>query len=306
MRDKLNEFYNYLLGERGYAENTVGAYRMDLEDFLTFLDGDGKLKDRDVGDVVKNINHRDIRGWFSQRSDRNVSNRSNARALSALKSFLKFLKKKYNLSNEFIHSIRGSKFNKNLPSNPSHNNILKMLQCVDIFDRRDWEVRRDKAIIILIYGCGLRISEALNLRYGNFIEKDRIKIRGKGSKERIIYVLPIVLEFLENYRKVCPYADGDFIFFGSRGKHYQPATFEKLIQKIRNLLGLSDNITPHSLRHAFATELLSNGADLRSIQELLGHAGLGTTQIYTHVDRTLLLKTYEKTHPLSIGEEDED
>lgn len=297
MQSEIDSFYSYLLGEKGYSRNTIISYKNDIDSFANFLD---KILRRNLSkDTFENLNHNDIRAWFNYRDLSGISNRSNARALSSVKTFFKFLKKEYSISNEMIFKVKGSKFGKKLPNNLSHNNIIKIIQCISIFDKNEWEIKRDTALIILIYACGLRISEALNLDNGCFIGENRIKIFGKGKKERIIFVLPIALELLDEYKKSCPYSGDKVIFFGNRGKRYRAAIFEKLIQNIRNMLGLSADITPHSFRHSFATELLVNGADLRSIQELLGHASLSTTQIYTHIDINTLINTYEKTHPIS-------
>lgn len=297
MQREIDSFYSYLLREKGYSRNTIISYQNDIESFTNFLD---KILHRNLSkDTFENLNHKDIRAWFNYRDLSGISNRSNARALSSVKTFFKFIENKYFISNEMIFKIKGPKFGKKLPNNPSHNNIIKIVQCISIFDKNEWEIKRDTALVILIYACGLRIGEALNLDNECFIEKNRIKVFGKGKKERIIFILPIVLELLDEYKKSCPYSSDKIIFFGHRGKRYQAAIFEKLIQNIRNTLGLSTDITPHSFRHSFATELLINGADLRSIQELLGHASLSTTQIYTHIDINTLINTYEKTHPMS-------
>lgn len=296
MQDKINNFYSYLSEEKNYSKNTVISYQNDIKSFLNFLND--ILYKNLTEEVFMNLNHKDIRAWFNYRDLSGISNRSNARSLSSLKTLFKFLENKYFISNEMIFKIKGPKFGKKLPNNPSHNNIMKIIQCISIFDKNEWEIKRDTALIILIYACGLRISEAINLDDRCFIGGNRIKIFGKGKKERIIFILPIALELLDEYRKICPYSSDKIIFFGNRGKRYQAAIFEKLIQNIRNILGLSIDITPHSFRHSFATELLVNGADLRSIQELLGHASLSTTQIYTHIDINTLINAYEKTHPM--------
>jgi integrase/recombinase XerC len=168
------------------------------------------------------------------------------------------------------------------------------LDYIKYYRKNDWEVKRDMALLTLIYCCGLRIGEALNLTNRNFIQKDKLKVLGKGKKERILYVLPIAIELINMYKKSCPYNTDIFIFYGNRGKKYQAAIFQKLIQNIRNFLNLNDNVTPHAFRHSFSTELLSNGVDLRVIQELLGHSSLKTTQIYTHIDSKKMIEDYNR------------
>jgi integrase/recombinase XerC len=294
--EKIEDFYCYLKFEKGYAGNTVISYRNDIENFVSFMEKYlGKNLDEQT---FINIEPRDLIAWLAHRDSQKLSARTNARALSAIRSLYRFLKKRFAMANETIFKIRSPKLARTLPRNISHNNILKMMQSVENSSPRDWEVKRDRALIALIYSCGLRISEALNLTANCFLQENRIKILGKGGRERILLLLPMVVELIREYRGVCPHnTSGNILFFGSRGRKYQAARFEKLMQNLRRSIGLLDNITPHSLRHSFATELLLNGADLRSIQELLGHSSLRTTQIYTHVDTNSLLKVYSKTHP---------
>jgi integrase/recombinase XerC len=296
MREKIESFYLYLKFEKGYSENTVISYRNDVGSFVDFLRAN--LEKSIDEQTVESVGPKDIRAWMAQRDSLGLTARTNARALSAVRSLYKFLRKRFGLTNEIIFKIRGPKLAKSLPRNMNHSSIVKMMRTVGNFSPRDWEAKRDIAIMALMYSCGLRISEALSLSVNCFLQKNRIKILGKGKKERIILLLPIVLELIEEYRRNCPYdTGGDILFFGTRGKKYQAARFEKLMQNLRQSIGLSDRVTPHSLRHSFATELLWNGADLRSIQELLGHSSLRTTQIYTHVSTSNLLKVYCGTHP---------
>jgi integrase/recombinase XerC len=162
-----------------------------------------------------------------------------------------------------------------------------------------WLNARDAALLVLIYGCGLRIGEALSLRYKDAPKGDSLSIIGKGNKQRHVPVLPVVRAALEEYIKQCPHlftADAP-LFLGSRGGPLNPALFQKQVRVVRERLGLPETTTPHAFRHSFATHLLSAGGDLRSIQELLGHASLSTTQRYTHVDKERLLKAYESAHP---------
>ncbi|MDR1494677.1 MAG: tyrosine recombinase XerC [Rickettsiales bacterium] len=301
MRRKVEEFFRYLEVEKNYSRNTILSYRNDMEDFLRFTCDDLK-KSMDTA-VFENLELRDFRLWLTNRSSRGISGRSNARAMATIRSLYKFLERNCGIGNEIVFKIKSPRSPKSLPKNINHNNIIKMIHCVENFVKNDWEIRRDRALMVLMYSCGLRISEALSLSLNSFVDGNKIKILGKGQKERIILILPVVLEMLENYIGACPHdTGGDILFYGSRGKRYQPARFEKLIQNIRNVLGLPDNVTPHSLRHSFATELLANGADLRSIQELLGHSSLKTTQVYTHVDPSNILKVYNKTHPAGLAE----
>jgi integrase/recombinase XerC len=299
MLEKIENFYKYLLYEKNYSKNTIISYRNDINSFIYFIKN---IICRDfIADVLENLEHKDFRAWLGYRNSDNLSNRTNARALSSLKSLFKFLEKRYGIFNEIVLKVKSPKFSKTLPKNITKNNIMKMIQCIKIFNSEEWEIKRDVALLLLIYCCGLRISEALGLNNESFIERDRIKIIGKGKKERIVFVLPIALELIEEYKKICPHNTQNYLFISKLGKKYSATTFEKLIQNIRISLNLPDNITPHSLRHSFATELLVNGADLRVIQELLGHASLKTTQIYTHINIDNLMSVYNKTHPQLTG-----
>lgn len=295
MFDKIEEFYKYLLYEKNYSTKTVVSYRHDIDDFIDFMIN---ILKKDINkDTFIILEHRDFRSWLSHRSFMGLSARTNARALSSIKSLFKFLEKKYDIFNEIIFKVKTPKFKKSLPKNVNKNNIFKMIQCIKDFNKNEWEVKRDVALFILLYCCGLRISEGLNLTKSSFIDDNKIKVLGKGKKERILYLLPIVVDLINDYKKNCPHDTDKFLFVSKTGKQYSAVVFTKLIQNIRIALNLPDNITPHSLRHSFATELLSNGADLRVIQELLGHSSLKTTQIYTHINVNDMLRVYEITHP---------
>lgn len=297
MEELINSFYLYISKEKMYSDNTLVSYKNDIGNFVYFL---VNVLHKNLQDSrsFEELEYKDIRSWLSYRSMDSISNRSNARALSSIKSLFKFLEVRFKLKNEIIHKIKGPKFNKTLPNIVSQNNFKKMLQCINNYEKEDWCVKRNLALFMLIYACGLRINEALNLKTTDFIEKNKIKILGKGKKERIILILPIAVDLIEDYIKSCPYTDPEIIFFSKRGKKYQASVFEKLIRNIRLSLNLPANITPHSLRHSFATELLFNGADLRSIQELLGHSSLSTTQIYTHVSNSKIMDVYFNSHPM--------
>lgn len=295
MNEKINTFYQYLLYEKNYSQKTIISYKNDINNFIYFIKNIINKKLDKI--TLTNLKHEDFRAWLSYRNSKNLSNRTNARALSSIKSLFKFLEKRYSIFNEIILKIKSPKFSKTLPKNLTKNNILKIIQCVQIFDKKEWEINRDIALLVLIYCCGLRISEALNINKDSFIKKDTIKIVGKGKKERIIFILPIAINLIDKYKKTCPYNTDKYLFISNTGKKYSATIFEKLIQNIRISLNLPNNITPHSFRHTFATELLINGADLRVIQELLGHSSLKTTQLYTHINIDNLLKVYNTTHP---------
>ena len=279
--------------EFNYSINTIKSYQNDVLNFYDFIT---KHKQKQFDEkTLKQLEHKDFREWLIYRKQ--YTNKSNARGLSCIKHFFKFLEEKYNIFNEVVSKVKTPKFQKILPKYVNENNVVKILETVEQFRKVDWEIKRDKALLVLIYCCGLRINEALALNNSCFINQNEIRIMGKRNKERILYLLPIAVNLIDEYKKSCPYdTNGKYIFFGTRGKKYQAPLFEKLIQNIRNYLSLDNSITPHSFRHSFATELLSNGADLRVIQELLGHSSLRTTQIYTHIDTNNLLRQYQKVH----------
>ena len=285
------DFYKYLLYEKNYSEKTILAYRNDLDSFFQFTKTELANKDLDK------LDYNDFRNWISHRSMAGLSNRSNSRALSSIKSFFKYIEKKYGILNEIVFKVKSPKFVKSLPRNISENNLYKILQLIKSYNDEEWENDRDMAVFLLLYCAGLRINEGLSIKLDDFLSCDTVKVRGKGKKERIAYLLPVVLEAIEKYKKKCPYPIENYLFLSRTGKKYSATVFEKLMQNIRITLDLPDNITPHSLRHSFATDLLAEGVDLRIIQEMLGHSSLKTTQIYTHVDMNKILDIYKKAHP---------
>lgn len=293
--EEIENFFIYLKNEKNYAENTIISYRNDINNFENFLINVLKLKINK--EILVSLEHKDFRAWLSYRFSNNLCHRSNARALSSIKSLFKFLQKKYNIFNSIISKIKTPKIGKALPRNVSMNNFLKMCDYIELFIKEEWCQKRDIALITLIYTTGTRISEALSIKKASFISNDLIKILGKGGKERILPLLPITKMYLDEYMDNCPYKQyfENYLFISKTGKKYKPRLFQKLIENIRRILGLPENITPHSFRHSFATDLLNAGADLRSIQELLGHKSLSSTQIYTHINYERLSKAYKES-----------
>ena len=221
------------------------------------------------------------------------------RALSALRSFFRYLDKNDLASNQAIRSVKRPKTPHAVPKPLSPEAALASIDMVDALDVTPWVAARDTAILMLLYGCGLRISEALGMQREDAPLRDAIRIVGKGNKERVVPVLPVVAESVEAYVGLCPFvmpADGP-LFIGVRGKRLNPGVVQRQMRQVRAALGLPDTATPHALRHSFATHLLSSGGDLRSIQELLGHASLSTTQRYTEVNTDQLQRVYRESHP---------
>ena len=290
-------FLGSLAMERQYSPHTVAAYHRDLESFFVFaqehlgvplsLDGANAL-------AVS-----DFRSYLSKRRSDGISGTSLGRALSALRSFFRYLDKNNLASNQAIRSVKRPKTPHAVPKPLSPEAALASIDMVDALQVLPWIAARDTSILTLLYGCGLRISEALGLQRGDVPFRDSIRIVGKGNKERVVPVLPVVAESVEAYVALCPFvmtADGP-LFVGMRGRRLNAGVVQRQMRQVRIALGLPNTATPHALRHSFATHLLSSGGDLRSIQELLGHASLSTTQRYTEVDTDHLQRIYRESHP---------
>ncbi len=281
------------------SQHSVTAYMHDVSGFLAFLSQ--HLGGTVDAAALKTLTERDMRGWLAFRLKRGYAKSSNARAISAVKSFFRFLHKFADLENAAILAVSAPKLDKPLPKAPSESQTETAMEGLFEFDRTAWINARNRALGILLYGAGLRISEALNLTVDDIRQKESLRIRGKGGKERVVPMLPIIRNTIETYLGLSPFhqdAKGDApIFYGARGKPMKPAIFQRLVRDLRRELGLPESLTPHALRHAFATHLLAHGAELREIQELLGHSSLSTTQRYTHVDAARLMDAYQAAHP---------
>ncbi|MDX1975018.1 MAG: tyrosine recombinase XerC [Rickettsiales bacterium] len=278
------------------SRHTLISYQQDLTHFCGFLSGH-------VGEEIsmahlQALEAKDIRAWLASRMQ-GFEASSTARALSTIKSFFRYLERQNQVQNAAIFHIRSPKLKKPLPKAVGIEQAKQALDEIETQHEEDWLGKRDLALLTLIYGCGLRISEALGLRYGDIPQGEVITIIGKGNKARQVPVLPVIKEAIADYVQTCPHAfapEGP-LFFGKRGKALDPAIFQLQLRKLRRSLNLPESTTPHAFRHSFATHLLSAGGDLRSIQELLGHASLSTTQRYTHVDKERLLTAYSNAHP---------
>ena len=291
--DKIVSFFNYLENEKNYSKNTIIAYKNDINNFIFFLTNILKLKLNK--ETLISLRHNEFRAWISFRTDKDFCNKSNARALSSLKSLFKFLQKRYNIFNPIISKIKSPKLSEQLPRNVSLNNYIKIINYIPVFINEEWIIKRDIALITLLYGCGLRISEAINIKISDFYNNyTELKVLGKGNKERIVPVLPIVKNSIFEYIELCPYKNKDYIFFSKTGKKFSGRLLRKLLQNIRRLLNLPENTTPHAFRHSFATDLFNANVDLRTIQELLGHKTIKSTQVYTHLNYKHLADIYNK------------
>lgn len=293
----VKEWQEWLAHTRRFSNHTVIAYQGDLSEFLTFLA-------RHYADTIT-ISHlekaspQDFRAWLAHRAtEAEYAASSSARAVSSLRSFFSYLRKREALTNQSMIGLRLPKQKNKLPKALDENQMEEVIAAIDGYDGKGWIGKRDKALLLLLYGCGLRISEALSLLPSDIAQETQlIRVVGKRSKEREVPLLASVAIAIEDYKKACPYADKETLFFGKQGKKLQPAVFQKEVRNLRRQLNLPEYTTPHTLRHSYATHLLSAGAGLRDIQELLGHEHLSTTQRYTHVDTSRLLNAYTNAHP---------
>lgn len=292
----IKKWQGWLLNERLYSVNTLDGYSRDLSAFLA------KVKETplSLSDLAA-LDVHDFRRFLSKQAARSLNKSSMCRELSAVKNFFKWLERKKILKNPAISIISAPKKSKVLPKALDIDDSFNLLKKIGKIETTAWQGLRDKAILTLLYGCGLRISEALSVNVGDInAQSEFLRVRGKGNKERLVPLLPIAWQNIEAYLAECPYHNnvGEPLFLGARGERISPRIIQRQIQKLRIMLGLPDTVTPHALRHSFATQLLAEGTDLRSIQELLGHASLSTTQRYTDVQTETLQREYHKAHPL--------
>lgn len=281
----------------GASGNTIKAYQADVLGFLGFMaqhHGD----QQGLGPISR-LTVSDMRAWMAHERGRGVSARSLARSLSAVKTFYRWLSEREGFEPTAVLSTRAPKFQKKLPRPLAPDAATDMLSTIDLQSGEPWIAARDVAVVTLLYACGLRISEALGLTGAAFPLKDVLRIIGKGGKERLVPVLPVARSAVADYVRTCPFDLGpsEPLFRGARGGPLSPRAIQKVMEQARLQLGLPSSATPHAMRHSFATHLLNAGGDLRTIQELLGHASLSTTQAYTAVDTARLMDVYNRAHP---------
>ncbi len=298
LRRSVETWLAYLEHERGATDNTLEAYGRDLRQFLAWLKGD--LGHAPCLADLARLDVRRFRAFMASRRRAGFAGRSLARSMSALRAFFRWLEAQEIAANRSVLQVALPKVPHGIPKPLT---VEKAAAVVDggAAAELDWVAARDAAVLLLLYGCGLRISEALGLarKEAPATGRDTLRITGKGGKERLVPVLSIAQQAIARYIALCPYRldpDGP-LFLGAKGGRLSPRIAQLLMERLRGELGLPDTATPHALRHSFATHLLSAGADLRQIQELLGHASLSTTQVYTEVDRERLLAVYDKAHP---------
>lgn len=290
----LQKWHDKLLLEKRFSLNTLHGYFTDLRLFLEFLQHHlaGEVTLGSLGELKP----QDIRSFLTSRVREGVSKRSHARMLSTLKSFFKFLHQQGVDTSTALDMISGPRLDKLLP----HPISVEEAQAITQLEPDTWEGLRDQALFTLLYGAGLRISEALQLNCKDCspeqVTTQSLVIKGKGGKERVVPIVAPIVEKLETYRKACPFSmePSTPLFLGSRGGRLNAGVAQRRLSTLKRQLGLPESLTPHALRHSFATHLLASGGDLRKIQELLGHSSLSTTQIYTQVDIESLHAVYEK------------
>ncbi|WP_246814333.1 tyrosine recombinase XerC [Kiloniella majae] len=285
--------------EKRSSDKTIEAYAQDIRSFLKFLA-------EHMGHTITlrsmdQLHIRDFRSWLAARSGQNLNKTSTARALSAVRGLFKWMNREQLINNHALDILRTPKKAHAVPKALTKEEAQQVMDQSSELQDDTWVGLRDQAVLLLLYGCGLRISEALDLNQDDVPQKgqDFLRVMGKRNKERLVPILPVVAEAISTYQASCPFvkAPDSPLFFGVKGKRLSPRIIQLQTQKLRGLLGLPETATPHALRHSFATHLLSNGGDLRAIQELLGHNSLSTTQRYTDVDANELLKVYDKAHP---------
>ena len=296
---EIASWLRHLGAERRMSPKTVEAYRRDVLQFLGFLSehlgGTPSLTD------LAKLAPADVRAFLAARRADNIGSRSLMRALAGMRAFGRFLERNGKGKVGALAAVRAPKVGKTLPR-PLAITAAKQTADPDISagdGREPWVHARDAAVLGLLYGCGLRISEALGIRRAEIGTRDTITVTGKGRKQRMVPLIPQVEKLIADYVALCPYdlPDDGPLFVGAKGGPLSPRLIQLAMARLRGALGLPETATPHALRHSFATHLLARGGDLRSIQELLGHASLATTQIYTEVDAERLIGAYRAAHP---------
>ena len=289
----------YLTHEKRFSRHTLRAYLSDIHEFCDFLTAHLARPPslHDLGEA----SIRDFRSWLAKRTGEGAGAATRARGLASLRNFMKWMDKNGHLHNAALGRIRTPKLPKKLPRAIPPAQAMTLVENAGMLAPEDaeWVGLRDCALFMLLYGCGLRIDEALQLNYGTRPHSGEVRVMGKGRKERLVPVLPIVEKTIETYVAGAPVAwEKDTpLFLGERGKRMHQGVAQKRLRDLRRALGLPETLTPHALRHSFATHILAGGVNLRVIQELLGHASVTTTQRYTDYDNAQLMEIYNKAHP---------
>lgn len=288
----LGQWRAHLTDARRRSPHTVRAYASAAQRLLV-------ARDLASWEDVATLEGHDLRAHLAARRAEGLSNASAARELSALKAFIAFARSESGDPDPAAPRVRGPRLKKGLPRPVTPDEAVNLADLVDGTASKDWIGARDRAVLLLMYGSGLRIAEALSLQGRDTPLGETLQVTGKGGKQRLVPILPITREAVAEYSDACPWPllAKEPLFRGAKGGPLSQGMVQKAMAQARRALGLPDTATPHALRHSFATHLLGAGADLRSLQELLGHASLGSTQIYTKVDAASLLENYRSAHP---------
>ncbi len=293
------QWLKMLSRERRLSPHTVEAYERDSRQFLQFLTGHAGGAPG-IADI-SSLRPADLRAFLAQRRNDGAGARTLGRGLAGVRSFLRFLERRGLVNAAGAAALRAPRQPKSLPKPLTAADARRVVSGAEQLSEAPWIAARNAAVLTLLYGCGLRISEALGLSAGQLASAADtvLRVEGKGGKTRLAPVLPAAWQAVAEYRRLCPYQldPKALLFRGARGGPLDPAIVQREMRKLRSALNLPDTATPHALRHSFATHLLARGGDLRTIQELLGHASLSTTQIYTAVDPTRLMDVYARAHP---------
>lgn len=299
IEDAFTNWLGNLKEVRNLSDNTLISYKHDVKNFLEFINTHtgSEISIKYLNDMKIS----DFRSFLSYLRNKDISSTSIARIISSLKSFFNYLLNINLIESTVVQSLRTPKQKKSLPRPISSELAIETIKHAQDMEKEKWIGMRNKSILMLLYGCGLRISEALNLNFEDINENDYLIIKGKGNKERMVPLMDYVKNDIENYIHECPknFMKDDPLFVGKRLDRLSPRIIQYVLEKIRHNLSLPETATPHALRHSFATHLLDSGGDLRTIQELLGHSSLSTTQKYTKVETEKLYDAYSKTHPLA-------
>ena len=294
---EIDAWQQYLLTERRLSDLTGKSYLFDLKEFCDFLK-EHLGHPVDLEDLQK-LQITDFRSFLTWRADQKVARSSMARSVSSLKNFFKFLVREGVVHNEAVMAVKSAKVGHGLPHPLTPEDARQFLDLAQSMNKKPWQGYRDRALYTLLYGCGLRIAEALSLDVKDVNNNPHeLIITGKGKKQRLVPVLPAVHHALQLYLNHHPHPVPDApLFMGSRGDRINPGVVQRNVRAIRHAMGLPDTVTPHAFRHSFATHLLQGGGDLRTVQELLGHASLSATQRYTEITTEHLEQVYEHAHP---------
>ncbi|GAA0588674.1 tyrosine recombinase XerC [Caenispirillum bisanense] len=297
LRDAIARWRRWLVAEKAASPHTLSNYQRDLATFLRFLTG-FLGQEPTLADLAQ-LTAGDFRSFLAHRTGEGLARTSLGRCMSTLRGFYRLCARLGLMENPAIDLVRNPKPPRSLPKPLAEDEALEVLPTAAELHDEPWIAARDVAILTLLYGCGLRLGEALGMTVADRPAGEAMTILGKGRKQRVVPVLPLVRQAIDHYLSLCPYppTPDRALFVGARGGPLNPRLVQRAMEKTRQLLGLPDSATPHALRHSFATHLLGRGGDLRTIQELLGHANLSTTQRYTEVDAARLTAIYESSHP---------